>query len=150
MKRRAPASEVKKRIAVSSKTVSKHAAKPEARAIRHDPEKLAEFIKQEQAKDNRLKQTDVGRQAKDAFAVYKAQKAKIELDLLQGKVVMMDAVRQSNAAAMAVMQTDIMAQGELLAPVLYGKDMVSIKEELDKHGRRLLTAWSKIPRRDGG
>ena len=124
-------SETRAKIPVSRKTVFKHAAKPGARAIKDNPEKLAAFIRDEQQRDNRNQQTEVGRQAKDAFAVYKAQKAKIELDLMQGKVVLMDDVKRSNAAAMAVMQTDIMAIGELLAPVLYGKDMVAIKEELD-------------------
>ena len=89
---------------------------------------------------------------REAVKSYKERCMKARAEILEaesatvrGELVKLADMEAANEAAVAIIQTDIMAMGELLAPVLYGKDMVGIKEEIDKHARRLIGTWQAIP-----
>ena len=89
---------------------------------------------------------------REAVKSYRERQMKARAEILEaesatvrGELVKLADMEAANEAAVAIIQTDIMAMGELLAPVLYGKDMVGIKEEIDKHARRLIGSWQAIP-----
>jgi hypothetical protein len=141
------------RLKCSQQAISAQAKLPDAPKRGKDGKyELAEWVafRSVQASMNKAAPKGTYAESLARKAAAQATLAELEVKEKEGAVISMDSIRQSNAAAMAVIQTDIMAMGELLAPVLYGKDMVGIKEEIDKHARRLLSAWHQIPRIDRG
>jgi len=89
------------------------------------------------------------KELRDRILKARAEIAEMESAKTKGELIPLSDVRAAQAAAVAIIQTDVMAIGEMMAVVLYGKDVIGIKEELDKHARRLITTWAQIPGIDG-
>lgn len=148
-RRPVPSKATAARAHVSRKTVYKHAAKPDAQAIKDDPEKLAAFIKEEQKKDNRLQSSDVIRQAKDALAVYRAKMAKLDFDKAEGRLIDKDTVEMQQRAFVQTVTAGVLNMHTTLALLVAGKSVQDCETEIRAYGRRMLESWKKLARKDG-
>jgi hypothetical protein len=138
-----------KDIGASGKTFHKHRHKPGAPDPKKDPDGFIRFVEDARKDDNRLKSSEVARQARDMAAVYKAKMAKLEYEEKEGSMVNKDTVERWEREFVQVVTNGLLNAPQPLSLLVANKPPAECAKVIREFNRRMLEGWKKMDTKGG-